>query len=98
MTKWENRAGAGLLTAFLVFSLITGAFSVLNVFDDKSYVVASAVSEQCVLTMMSVVGYLTYYLAYRNTKRVCGLQAAMGKGLSHLSYDSSFQDQPVRKA
>ncbi|MBR3238264.1 MAG: hypothetical protein IKF99_07470 [Oscillospiraceae bacterium] len=64
----QDRAGAGLLTAFLVFSLITGAFSVLNVFDDKSYVVASAVSELYVLTMMGVVGYLTYYLAYRNTK------------------------------
>jgi hypothetical protein len=64
----KDRDGAGLLAAFLVFSLITGAFSVLNVFDDKSYVVASAVSELYVLTMMSVIGYLTYYLAYRNTK------------------------------
>lgn len=64
----KDRDGAGLLAAFLVFTLITGAFSVLNVFDDKSYVVASAVSELYVLTMMSVVGYLTYYLAYRNTK------------------------------
>lgn len=64
----KDRDGAGLLAAFLVFSLITGAFSVLNVFDDKSYVIASAVSELYVLTMMSVIGYLTYYLAYRNTK------------------------------
>ena len=62
----KDRDGAGLLAAFLVFSLITGAFSVLNVFDDKSYVIASAVSELYVLTMMSVIGYLTYYLAYRN--------------------------------
>ena len=62
----KDRDGAGLLAAFLVFSLITGAFSVLNVFDDKSYVVASAVSELYVLTMISVIGYLTYYLAYRN--------------------------------
>ena len=44
------------------------AFSVLNVFDDKSYVIASAVSELYVLTMMSVIGYLTYYLAWRNAK------------------------------
>ena len=58
----KDRDGAGLLAAFLVFSLITGAFSVLNVFDDKSYVIASAVSELYVLTMMSVIGYLTYYL------------------------------------
>ena len=64
----KDRAGAGLLAAFLVFSLITGAFSVLNVFDDKSYVIASAVSELYVLTMMSVIGYLTYYLAWRNAK------------------------------
>ena len=64
----KDRDGAGLLAAFLVFSLITGAFSVLNVFDDKSYVIASAVSELYVLTMMSVIGYLTYYLVYRNTK------------------------------
>ncbi|MBO5638347.1 MAG: hypothetical protein J5916_00440 [Oscillospiraceae bacterium] len=64
----KDRDGAGLLAAFLVFSLITGAFSVLNVFDDKSYVVASAVSELYVLTMMSVIGYLTYYLAWRTTK------------------------------
>ena len=61
----KDRAGAGLLAAFLGFSLITGAFSVLNVFDDKSYVVASAVSELYVLTMMSLIGYLTYYLAFR---------------------------------
>ena len=60
----KDRAGAGLLATFLIFSLITGAFSVLNVFDDKSYVIASAVSELYVLTMMSVIGYLTYYLAY----------------------------------
>ena len=64
----RDRDGAGLLAAFLGFSLITGAFAVLNVFDDKSYVVASAVSELYVLTMMSVIGYLSYYLAYRNTK------------------------------
>ncbi|MBQ3374700.1 MAG: hypothetical protein IJG40_16370 [Oscillospiraceae bacterium] len=64
----KDRDGAGLLAALLVFSLITGAFSVLNVFDDKSYVVASAVSELYVLTMMSVIGYLTYYLAYRKAK------------------------------
>ena len=64
----KDRDGAGLLAAFLAFSLITGAFSVLNVFDDKSYVIASAVSELYVLTMMSVIGYLTYYLAYRNSK------------------------------
>ena len=64
----KDRAGAGLLAAFLLFSLITGAFSVLNVFDDKSYVIASAVSELYVLTMMSVIGYLTYYLAWRNAK------------------------------
>ncbi len=62
-----DRAGAGLLAAFLVFSLITGLFAVLNVFDDKSYVIASAVSELYVLTMMSLIGYLTYYLAYRKT-------------------------------
>ena len=66
----KDRDGAGLLAAFLVFSLITGAFSVLNVFDDKSYVVASAVSELYVLTMMGVIGYLTYNLAYRKEKRL----------------------------
>ena len=57
-----------LLVGFLVFSLITGVFAVLNVFDDKSYVIASAVSELYVLTMMSLIGYLTYYLAYRKAK------------------------------
>ena len=66
--RLKDRDGAGLLAAFLAFSLITGAFSVLNVFDDKSYVVASAVSELYVLTLMSLVGYLTYYLSYRNEK------------------------------
>lgn len=60
--------GAFLLGGFLVFSLITGLFAVLNVFDEKSYVIASAVSELYVLTMMSLVGYLTYYLAYRKAK------------------------------
>ncbi len=64
----RDRDGAGLLAAFLVFSLITGLFAVMNVFDEKSYVVASAVSELYVLTMMSLIGYLTYYLAYRRSK------------------------------
>ena len=68
LIRKKDKAGAGLLSAFLAFSLITGAFSVLNVFDDKSYVIASAVSELYVLTMMSVIGYLTYYLAYRKAK------------------------------
>ena len=63
-----DRDGAGLLAAFLVFALVTSAFAVLNVFDDKSYVIASAVSELYVLTMMSLIGYLTYYLAYRKAK------------------------------
>ena len=62
-----------MLAALLVFSLITGAFSVLNVFDEKSYVIALAVSELYVLTMMSVIGYLTYYLAYRNIQ-TCGME------------------------
>ena len=62
----RDRDGAGLLAAFLAFSLISGAFAVLNVFDEKSYVVASAVSELYVLTMMSLIGFLTHYLAYRN--------------------------------
>ena len=61
----KDQDGAGLLTCFLAFSLITGAFAVLNVFDEKSYVIASAVSELYVLTMMSLIGYLTFYLAYR---------------------------------
>ena len=64
----SDRDGAGMLAAFLVFSLITGLFAVMNVFDEKSYVVASAVSELYVLTMMSLIGYLTYYLAYRRSK------------------------------
>ena len=61
----KDRDGTLLLLGFLVFSLVTGPFAVLNVFDDKSYVIASAVSELYVLTMMSLIGYLTYYLAYR---------------------------------
>ncbi len=64
----RDKDGAGLLAAFLAFSLISSAFAVLNIFDDKSYVVASAVSELYVLTMMSIIGFLTYYLAYRNEK------------------------------
>ena len=63
-----DKEGAGLLSGFLVFSLITSAFAVLNVFDDKSYVIASAVSELYGLTMMSLVGYLTHYLAWRKEK------------------------------
>ena len=64
----KDKEGAGLIFCFLVFSLITSAFAVLNVFDDKSYVIASAVSELYVLTMMSLVGYLTHYLAWRKEK------------------------------
>ena len=61
----KDKEGAGLIFGFLVFSLITSAFAVLNVVDDKSYVIASAVSELYALTMMSLVGYLTHYLAWR---------------------------------
>ena len=68
ITFRNDRDGTLLLVGFLVFSLVTGAFAVLNVFDDKSYVIASAVSELYVLTMMSLIGFLTYYLAYRKTK------------------------------
>ena len=50
----KDKEGAGLIFGF-----------VLNVFDDKSYVIASAVSELYALTMMSLVGYLTHYLAWR---------------------------------
>jgi len=65
-----DKYGARLLSGFLVFSLITGAFAVLNIFDDKSYVIASAVSELYVLTMLNLIGYMTYYLAYRKTARL----------------------------
>lgn len=61
-----DRDGACLLIGFLVFTLVTGSFAVLNVFDDKSYVIASAVSELYVLVMLSVIGYMAYYLAYRS--------------------------------
>ena len=64
----KDSDGAGLLCAFLIFTLISGAFSVLNIYDEKSYVVASAVSELYVLTMMSLIGYLSYYLAYRKSR------------------------------
>ena len=56
------------LGVLAIFTLITGAFAVINVFDDKSYVIASAASELYVLNMMSLIGYLTYYLAYRRKK------------------------------
>jgi len=65
----KDRDGAGLLVSFLVFSLVSSAFAVLNVFDEKSYVIALAVSELYVLTMMSLTGFLTYYLAYRHGRR-----------------------------
>ena len=68
LIRRKDKDGVLLLLGFLVFSLVTGPFAVLNVFDDKSYVIASAVSELYVLTMMSLIGYLTYYLAYRKAK------------------------------
>ena len=68
LTFREDKEGAGLLSGLLVFSLITGLFAVLNVFDDRSYVIASAVSELYVLAMMGLIGYMTYYLAYRKRK------------------------------
>ena len=64
----KDRDGAGLLTAFLIFTMITGSFAVFNIFDEKSYVIASAVSELYALTMLSIIGYLTYYLAYRKNR------------------------------
>ena len=66
----KDKDGAGLMFGFLMFSLITSAFAVLNVFDDKSYVIASAASELYALTMMSLVGYLTHYLAWRKGKEL----------------------------
>ena len=47
--------------------LYVGAMWVMQS-DDKSYVIASAVSELYVLAMMSLIGYLTCYLAYRKAK------------------------------
>ena len=64
----KDRDGVFILVCLLVFSLITSAFSVLNIFDERSYVVASAAAELYVLTIMSLVGYLTYYLAYRKMR------------------------------
>ena len=67
--RQRDTEGAGLLTGFLAFTLITGAFAVLNIFDDKSYVIASAVAELYVLTMFSLIGYMSLYLAYYRGKQ-----------------------------
>jgi len=64
----HDKEGAVFLAGFLIFTLVTSAFAVLNVFDDSSYVIASAVSELYVLTMLSLIGYMTYYLAYRKMR------------------------------
>ena len=64
----KDKDGARLLCAFQCFSIISAAFAVLNVFDEKSYVTASAVAELYVLTMLSLTGFMTYYLAYRKAK------------------------------
>ena len=64
----KDKDGAMLIAAFLVFSLITSLIAVDEIYDETSYVIASAISELYVLTMMSLVGYLTYYLAYRSKK------------------------------
>ena len=66
LIRKKNKVAAGLLSGF--FTLITGSFAVLNVFDDKSYVIASAVAELYVLTMFSLIGYLTLYLSYLQSK------------------------------
>ncbi len=76
----KDNDGSFLLAAFLAFSLITGIFAVLNVFDEKSYVIASAVSELYVLTMMSLIGYLSCYLAYRKLKIQMSERSAAGTG------------------
>lgn len=68
LIRKEDKEGAGLLSGFLAFTLITGAFAVLNVFDDKSYVIASAVAELYVLTMFSLIGYMTLYIAYHHNR------------------------------
>ena len=68
LIRKKDKDGAGLLSGFLVFTLITGAFAVLNVFDDKSYVIASAVAELYVLTMFSLIGYMTLYLAHHKSQ------------------------------
>lgn len=70
LIKLKHKDESGLLFAFLIFTLITSAFAILNVFDEKSYVVASAVAELYALTMLSLIGYLTFYLAYHNSKKV----------------------------
>ena len=65
--RWD-KDGAFLIICLLVFTLISGAFAVLNVFDDSSYVIASAVAEVYILMMFNIMGYLTYYLGYRKEK------------------------------
>ena len=67
--RWD-KDGAFLIICLLVFTLISGAFAVLNVFDDSSYVIASAVAEIYILMMFNIIGYLTYYLGYRRRKYI----------------------------
>ncbi len=65
-----DRGAADLLLLLLIFSLITGAFAAFNVYDDRSYVGASAVTELYYMTTMSIVGYFTYYLAYKRAREL----------------------------
>lgn len=70
LNSHEDRDGSFLITCLLIFTVISGAFAILNVFDDNSYVIASAVSELYILTMFNIIGYMTYYLAFRKVKAI----------------------------
>lgn len=74
----KDKDGAFLLAWMLVFVLVTSAFAVSEVFDENSYVIASAISELYVLAMLGLMGYLTYYLAYRQAKDDCMPQTVPG--------------------
>lgn len=56
--------GMTLLLGFLVFTIVTTAFAIFNVYDENSYVLVSAVTELYALTMLNLNTYFSYFLAF----------------------------------
>lgn len=56
-----DKKSSCIIGLFLIFLLITELFAVFNVSDERSYVLASAIAEMYVLTMLSIISYLMLY-------------------------------------
>ena len=81
----QDRGGAKLIMLMLVLTVVTTVFNALNVFDEGSYVGASAITELYVLIMVSMLSFLIFYLAYAKARSRLSMLIA-----------SSIEDEDLR--